>query len=228
MSSLISQLKLNKLTKLFKNKNTKTILALVLALYASAVAPALPNNIILFFDSIVGKLLFIFLIAYVASRDVQVAIMLAVAFIITLTIINRRRIEQFTIERFVDAPSCDNLMSIDEDDIDETTSCNTGCEKVCDNGYNCIRRKYLYIADNSTDASDVLKKYKNESELELNSLTDQIKALEDKINSNKRNGISNSLSQIQDLSNKRLQQNSLQYKIEILTEISSQNKWNWD
>ena len=98
MSSLVSQLKLNKLTKLFENKTSKTIITLILALYASAVAPALPNNIILFFDSVLGKLLFIFLIAYVASRDVQVAIMLAVAFIITLTVIDRRRIEQFAIQ----------------------------------------------------------------------------------------------------------------------------------
>lgn len=95
-----------KLNKIVENKNSKVIAALLIGLYAAAVAPALPNNIILFFDTIVGKLLFIFMIAYMASKDIQVALMLAIAFVTTLSIINYRKIERFQLEGFEDNQSC--------------------------------------------------------------------------------------------------------------------------
>ena len=100
---LINSLKLNKFTE---NKNSKVIISLLIGLYATVAAPALPNNIILFFDTIIGKLLFIFLIAYMASKNIQVAIMLAVAFVTTLTVVNYRKMEHFQQEGFEDNQSC--------------------------------------------------------------------------------------------------------------------------
>ena len=85
------------LTKLFQNKNSKTILSVVLALYSAVLAPSVPNSVIMFVDSVPGKLLMTFLIAYVANLSVQVAIMLAVAFIVTLNVANNR---QTTLENF--------------------------------------------------------------------------------------------------------------------------------
>ena len=87
-------LSVDKLNVLFENNTVKTVVSLVLALYAGAAAPVLPNAVINFFDTVVGKLLFTFLIAFVASRDVQIAIMMAVAFVVTLSIANNRKIEE--------------------------------------------------------------------------------------------------------------------------------------
>ena len=87
-------LSVDKLNVLFENNTVKTVVSLLLALYAGAAAPVLPNAVVNFFDTIVGKLLFTFLIAFVASRDVQVAIMMAVAFVVTLSVANDRKIEE--------------------------------------------------------------------------------------------------------------------------------------
>ena len=81
----------NQLNNLFNNNTFKTVTSLILALYAGAAAPNLPNSVIRLFDTMIGKLLFIFLIGYVASKDLQISLMIAVAFIVTLTVANNRR-----------------------------------------------------------------------------------------------------------------------------------------
>ena len=81
--------------KLLKNDTTKIVLTLVLALYSALAAPALPNKVVTFFDSMLGKLLFLFLIGYMASKDIQVALMIAVAFVVTLHVANKRVTENY-------------------------------------------------------------------------------------------------------------------------------------
>tara|TARA_B110000211_G_scaffold73418_2_gene85342 strand:+ start:6911 stop:7600 length:690 start_codon:yes stop_codon:yes gene_type:complete len=85
-----------KLNTLLENNTVKSVVLLILALYSVFAAPALPNSVIRFFDTIVGKLLFLFLIAFVASQDVQVAILLSVAFLITLQVANKQFTEKFS------------------------------------------------------------------------------------------------------------------------------------
>ncbi len=50
-------------TSLLYNPTVKTIVTLILALYAGGAAPALPNFVIRFFDSIIGRMIFTFLIS---------------------------------------------------------------------------------------------------------------------------------------------------------------------
>jgi len=88
-----------KLNKLFDNKTFIVGMSIFLGVYGALLAPALPNSVILFFDSWFGKLLFLFIIAYVSSRNVQVALLIAVVFLITLQVANRR-----VMENFEDAP----------------------------------------------------------------------------------------------------------------------------
>ena len=70
------------LDSLYKNDISKTIISIVLALYAGAFAPALPNGLIQMADTIVGKLVFIFLIGYLATdrKNMQLAIMVEVLY----------------------------------------------------------------------------------------------------------------------------------------------------
>ena len=82
------------LNTLFDNKTFSTSMSLLLALYAGAAAPALPNNVIVFFDTVIGKLLITFLIAYLSSKNIQLALMLAVAFVVSLNIINTNKINE--------------------------------------------------------------------------------------------------------------------------------------
>ena len=109
---------LKTVTNVLENKNVTAVVSLLLALYAGLAAPALPNVVIKFFDTFIGKVLFIFLIAFVASRNVQVAIMLAVAFVVTLNVANKRYAESFmNLERF-DSPMGDD----DENEMDDGDS----------------------------------------------------------------------------------------------------------
>lgn len=107
---------LKTLDSLFNNKTFTTVVSLTLALYAGLAAPALPDSIVYFFDSIVGKLLFLFLIGFVASRNVQVALMIALAFLITLYIANKRATEKFLnygyIENFYDSEHSQHLKKV--------------------------------------------------------------------------------------------------------------------
>jgi len=88
----------NVLRPLFENTFFVALLGLFLAVYAGWLAPALPNSVIGFFDTPVGKLLFIFLIAFVASRNVpnslQVALIVSIIFLITLTVLNNMKMKE--------------------------------------------------------------------------------------------------------------------------------------
>ena len=86
---------LQQINSLLDNDNVATVTSLVIALYAGMAAPALPDRVILFFDTVVGKLLFLFLIGFVASRNIRVALMVAVAFVVTLHVVNQRTTERY-------------------------------------------------------------------------------------------------------------------------------------
>ena len=86
---------LQKMNSLLDNENFTIVTSLVIALYAGMAAPALPDSVILFFDTLVGKLLFLFLIGFMASRNIRVALMISVAFVVTLHIINQRTTEKY-------------------------------------------------------------------------------------------------------------------------------------
>lgn len=107
---------LAKLDSLFNNKTFTTVVSVTLALYAGLAAPALPDSIVYFFDTIVGKLLFLFLIGFVASRNVQVALMIALAFLITLYVANKRATEHYlnygSLEHFYDTNHSESLKKI--------------------------------------------------------------------------------------------------------------------
>jgi predicted lipid-binding transport protein (Tim44 family) len=81
-----------------KNNYFKGALFLFFGLYAGFLAPALPNSVLHFFDTVVGKLLFIFLIAFIATRQIDgsigVALIVAVMFLLTLTVLNNVKMNE--------------------------------------------------------------------------------------------------------------------------------------
>jgi hypothetical protein len=88
------------LRPLFDNKTFVASLALFFGLYAARLAPKLPNGVINFFDTILGKFLLIFTLAFVASRDLpnamNIALLISFVFVIVLTTSNSNKLkEQF-------------------------------------------------------------------------------------------------------------------------------------
>lgn len=71
-------------TSWMDNKLIATVVLMLLAIYAALAAPSLPASVIRFFDQWYGKLIFIFLIAFLSVKNIQVALMVAVVFLIIL------------------------------------------------------------------------------------------------------------------------------------------------
>ena len=71
------------------------IVSLLIVLYSALAAPALPNSVILFFDTWFGKLLFMFLIAFVASHNIQVALVISILFFVILNLATKLEVENF-------------------------------------------------------------------------------------------------------------------------------------
>jgi hypothetical protein len=83
-------------TKLLTNNKMATlIVSLLIVLYSALAAPALPNSVILFFDTWLGKLLFMFLIGFVASHNIQVALVISILFFVILNLATKLEVENF-------------------------------------------------------------------------------------------------------------------------------------
>ena len=66
------------------NKLLRTVICLILVLYASLCAPKLPRSLIRFFDNTIIKLFFIIVIAYIALKDPTIALVLVTILVISL------------------------------------------------------------------------------------------------------------------------------------------------
>ena len=107
-----------RLDSVLENKTTSLVISLVLVLYAGLAAPALPNSVIKFFDTMLGQVIFLFLIGFLASRNVQVALMIAVAYVVTLHIANKRATEEYI--NFLRNEQFENYYELFKDDPVDT------------------------------------------------------------------------------------------------------------
>ena len=120
------------------NKYISSIFSIILALYSVYIAPKLPNYILNFFDTPFGRLLFMFLIAYLASDgNTQISIMVAIFLTISLLVLDERKMkESFINEHFksndideVDDTDTDN----DVDDVDNNEDDSDDADSIEDN-----------------------------------------------------------------------------------------------
>lgn len=77
----------------FVNTNTyvNAALTLFLVLYAGLAKPQLPTMITSLFDNALFRLVVLFLVAYLSSQNAQVALMVAVAFVVTMNMLSEQR-----------------------------------------------------------------------------------------------------------------------------------------
>jgi len=73
----------------FDNEYVSAALSLFLILYAAFAAPRLPERMVRWFDNPLFKLVIFFLIAYMSRKNPTVAIIAAVAVLVTLITLNR-------------------------------------------------------------------------------------------------------------------------------------------
>jgi hypothetical protein len=82
-------------TYLDKNPTHVLVICLLLTVYSTLAAPRLPNSLLYFFDSFVGKLVLLFTIAFVASHNIQIALTVALGFLLVLHVVNYKKTEAF-------------------------------------------------------------------------------------------------------------------------------------
>ena len=86
--SAVNALEMMKRGELTSEEYVNAFLMIILIAYASLAAPRLPENIARLFDYPLTKLIVFFLIVYLAKHNVSVAIVSAVAVLITLMTLN--------------------------------------------------------------------------------------------------------------------------------------------
>ena len=74
-----------------KNQYVNAALTVFLISYACLARPQLPSFLARLFESSLFRLVFLFLLAWIASRDAQVALLVAVAFVITMNVLSEQR-----------------------------------------------------------------------------------------------------------------------------------------
>lgn len=90
------------------NKILNSVVAIFLILYAIMAAPKLPKSVAKLFDYTLVKLVYMFLIAYLASRNPSVAIISAVALLITIQTLS----SYDTADKIVDNVQSNNVVAV--------------------------------------------------------------------------------------------------------------------
>jgi hypothetical protein len=90
---------LDSLTGLVGNKYVSTSASLFLILYAGMARPQLPQFVANLFDNAVFRLTILSLIVFMSGQNIQLSVMVAIAFTITMNLLNEQKIA----EGFVDS-----------------------------------------------------------------------------------------------------------------------------
>ena len=103
------------LRSLASNKYLTSGLSLFLAMYASMARPQLPPFIAALFDNAVFRMLILSLVVFMSGQNVQLSVMVAVAFTVTMNLLNEQKIA----EGFVDGIRENMINEGFDDDIED-------------------------------------------------------------------------------------------------------------
>jgi hypothetical protein len=76
------------------NKYVLPVLSLFLGVYVALARPTLPNFVVKLFENPVFRLVMISYIIYRGNKDPQLSLMIASAFLITMHMINKQKVEK--------------------------------------------------------------------------------------------------------------------------------------
>lgn len=116
---------LKPLNNFLRNEYVTAVVALFVVLYASNVAPKVPQVISDLFSNPIFRVFVLFLVAYISNKNPSVALLVSIAFVVTLNVINRQEAEEgfldvidtfnTGVERFQDnSPECPASIGGDE------------------------------------------------------------------------------------------------------------------
>lgn len=91
--------KLDGLTGLVGNEYVSTSASLFLILYAGMARPQLPQFIANLFDNAVFRLAILSLIVFMSGQNIQLSVMVAIAFTITMNLLNEQKIAEGFVDR---------------------------------------------------------------------------------------------------------------------------------
>ena len=80
--------------RILADAHVNAVIRLILIVYASLAAPALPKNIASWFDNIFFKIGFLTLLAYTLNADPSVAIIAAIGFVVSLHTLNKIKVNE--------------------------------------------------------------------------------------------------------------------------------------
>jgi len=81
-------------TEYLRDPYVSAVLTLFLVLYGGLAKPNLPDFITDLFENPLFRMLVLFLIAYTSSQNIQVALLVAVGFTLTMQLVSERKIAE--------------------------------------------------------------------------------------------------------------------------------------
>tara|TARA_R100001163_G_C5068360_1_gene208491 strand:+ start:7248 stop:7523 length:276 start_codon:yes stop_codon:yes gene_type:complete len=81
-------------TQYLQNPYVSATLTIFLVLYGALARPDLPDFVMDLFDNALFRMLVLFLIAYTASTNLQVAMLVAVGFTLTMNLLSERKMAE--------------------------------------------------------------------------------------------------------------------------------------
>jgi len=85
---------MDQVTDFLQNPYVSAPLTLFLILYGALARPDLPDFIMDLFDSAIFRMLILFLIAFTASKNPQIAIIVAVVFTLTMNLLSEKKMAE--------------------------------------------------------------------------------------------------------------------------------------
>ena len=79
---------------LLDNKFISGLLLVFVSVYASLIAPNLPKPINNLLDTIVGRIVILFLIGFASSNNVELSLIIAILYVITLQYLNKENFKE--------------------------------------------------------------------------------------------------------------------------------------
>lgn len=140
---------LSPLNNFLRNEYVTGVVALFVVLYASNVAPRLPNVVIDLFNNPIFRVFVLFLVAYVANKNPAVALLVSVAFVVTLNVINRQEAE----EGFLDV--IDTFNSDKKENFEAGNACDSIESKYDGESWGSVCRSE-YDPDNKNPDTELL------------------------------------------------------------------------
>lgn len=101
------------------NKIVNSLVGLFLVLYAGLAAPKLPRHVAQLFDYTAFKVVVLFLIAYLASKDKSVAIIAVVALVVSFQTLTRFKVGDMVTKVVENAHSSANVNVSDDEPVME-------------------------------------------------------------------------------------------------------------